>query len=262
MTATENPGLAWEAFGPDGFADRLAVVTGAAGGIGLEAARAFHAQGARVVMVDVNASLLSQAAVGLPGATAVPLDISDDDQVANAFAQINAEHGPIDHLVHAAAIITAKRFLEQDVAHWRRVLDINLVGSFSVVRAALGPMVDRGAGTIVVVASDAGFRGGGGLIADAPYAASKAGVLSLVKSVAREFAGSGVRINALVPGPTDTPLHSTVSSELKQRIAAGLPVGRMGRPDDMAAAILFLSSPAARFVYGSALDVDGGSMLR
>jgi 3-oxoacyl-[acyl-carrier protein] reductase len=262
MAAAMEPGLAWQALGPDVFADHLVVVTGAAGGMGLEAARAFHAYGARVVMADVNGSLLSQAAAGLPGATAVPLDISDSDQVATAFAQIHAEHGPIDHLVHAAAIITAKRFLEQDAAHWRHVLDVNLVGSFSVVRAALGPMVDRGAGTIVVVASDAGFRGGGGLIVDAPYAASKAGVLSLVKSVAREFAGSGVRINALVPGPTDTPMHATVPGELKQRIAAALPVGRMGRPDDMAAAILFLSSPAGSFVYGSALDVDGGSMLR
>jgi 3-oxoacyl-[acyl-carrier protein] reductase len=262
MTLAKEAGLAWQAFGPDGFADRLVVVTGAAGGMGLEAARAFHDHGARVVMTDVNASLLSQAATGLPGATAVPLDISDDDEVVSAFARIHAEHGPIDHLVHAAAIITAKRFLEQDAAHWRRVLDVNLVGSFSVVKAAIGPMVERGAGTIVLVASDAGFRGGGGLIADASYAASKAGVLSLVKSVAREFAGSGVRINALVPGPTDTPLHASVSGELKQRIAAGLPVGRMGRPDDMAAAILFLSSPAAQFVYGSALDVDGGSMLR
>ena len=262
MTAATDLGLAWQTFGADSFAGRLVVVTGAAGGIGLEAATAFHARGARVVLADINSSLLSQAAAGLPGATAVPLDIADDEGVAGTFARIHAEHGPVDHLVHAAAVITAKPFLEQDAAHWRRVLDINLVGSFSVVRAALGPMVDRGAGTIVVVASDAGFRGGGGLIADAPYAASKAGVLSLVKSVAREFAGSGVRINALVPGPTDTPLHAAVPGELKQRIAAGLPVGRMGRPDDMAAAILFLSSPAARFVYGSALDVDGGSMLR
>jgi 3-oxoacyl-[acyl-carrier protein] reductase len=213
-------------------------------------------------MLDVNAEQLRQAAAGLPGAVAVPLDITDGDRVAAAIAGLQAEHGPVEHLVHAAAIITANRFFEQDADHWRRVLDVNLVGSFSVIRAALDQMVPRGTGTIVAVASDAGFRGGGGLIADAAYAASKAGVLSLVKSVAREFAGSGVRINALVPGPTDTPLHAGVSDELKQRIAAGVPVGRMGRPDDMAAAILFLSSPAARFVYGAALDVDGGSMLR
>lgn len=261
MPTGQNDGVAWRSMA-DGFTDRVVVVTGAAGGIGLEAATAFHAYGARVVLLDVDAARLDGAATALPGALALPLDITDADRVAAAFDRIRAEHGPVDHLVHAAAVITAKPLLEQDTEHWRRVLDVNLVGSFSVVRAAVAQMAPRGTGTIVAVASDAGFRGGGGLIADAAYAASKAGVLSLVKSVAREFAGSGVRINALVPGPTDTPLHARVSDELKQRIAAGLPVGRMGRPDDMAAAILFLSSPAAPFVYGAAIDVDGGSMLR
>lgn len=259
MGSEEQP--AWRAFS-SGFADRVAVVTGAAGGIGLAAATALHAYGARVVLLDANAPLLERSAAALPDAVAMPVDITDSARVAAAFDEIAERYGPVEHLVHAAAVITALPLLEQDAEHWRRVLDVNLVGSFTVVRAALAQMVPRRSGTIVAVASDAGFRGGGGLIADAAYAASKAGVLSLVKSVAREFAGTGVRINALVPGPTDTPLHQGVSDELKQRIAAGLPVGRMGRPDDMAAAILFLSSPAAPFVYGTALDVDGGSMLR
>lgn len=261
MPPEEDRGVAWRSF-ESGFAERVVVVTGAAGGIGLEAATAFHAYGARVVMLDVDAPLLQRSAATLPGAVPMPLDVTDAERVAATFDEIRERYGPVDHLVHAAAVITAKPLFEQDAAHWHRVLDVNLVGSFSVVRAALAQMAERRTGTIVAVASDAGFRGGGGLIADAAYAASKAGVLSLVKSVAREFAGAGVRINALVPGPTDTPLHAGVPDELKRRIAAGLPVGRMGRPDDMAAAILFLSSPAAPFVYGAALDVDGGSMLR
>ena len=123
-------------------------------------------------------------------------------------------------------------------------------------------MVPAGGGNIVCVASDAGVRGGGGLIADVAYAASKAGVLNMVKSVAREMAGKGIRINALNPGPSDTPLHRGISDELKARIADGLPMKRMGRPDDMAGAILFLCSSAASFVYGAALDADGGAMFR
>ena len=99
------------------------------------------------------------------------------------------------------------------------------------------------------------------MIADVAYAASKAGVLSMIKSLAREYAGRGVSINALTPGPTDTPMHDGVSAELKQRIADGLPIGRMGHPDDMAAAVMFLCSPAARFVYGASLNVDGGALF-
>src|SRR5204862_4803324 len=124
--------------------------------------------------------------------------------IATAFKAIDGEIPALDHVVTCAAIITAARTPDVTWEHWRRVLDINLLGTFFVVQQALARMVPRRRGTIVCVASDAGFRGGGGLIADAAYAASKAGVLSLVKSVAREMAGSGIRINALAPGPTDT----------------------------------------------------------
>jgi len=115
---------------------------------------------------------------------------------------------------------------------------------------------------IVCIASDAGVHGGGGLIADTAYAASKAGTLSVVKSVARELAGKKIRINALNPGPTDSPMHSHIDQALKDKIAASLPMRRMGRADDMAATIMFLCSGAASFTYGAAFDVDGGSMLR
>jgi 3-oxoacyl-[acyl-carrier protein] reductase len=182
--------------------------------------------------------------------------------VTEAIDGVVARHGRLDHALHCAAVITARHSRDADAAHWRRVLDINLVGAFVVARECLRHMEKAGSGSVVLVASDAGFRGGGGLIADSAYAASKAGVLSLVKSLAREFAACGVRITALVPGPSDTPMHATVSAELKQRIAGNIPIGRMGRPDDMAAAALYLSSPAAAFVQGAALDVDGGLMLR
>jgi 3-oxoacyl-[acyl-carrier protein] reductase len=252
----------WESFRADEFAGRVALVTGAASGMGRETAHAFAAHGADVVLADLDADALDRAAAEIPGALPLVVDVSDQDSVAAAFARIDASHGRLDHVAHCAAVIAATRFLEADATHWRRMLDVNLVGSFLVTQHALRRMLDAGRGTIVLVASDAGFRGGGGLIADAPYAASKAGVLSIVKSLAREFAGRGVRINGLAPGPSNTPLHAGIPDELKERIGAGLPMGRMGEPGDMAGAILFLSSAAASFVYGATLDVDGGAMLR
>jgi 3-oxoacyl-[acyl-carrier protein] reductase len=193
----------------------------------------------------------------------VRVDVSDQASIAAAFEYCDTNLQRLDNVVTCAAIITAKRIFEQDWAHWRRVLDVNLLGTFFTVQAAVKRMLDNPeGGNIVCTASDAGVHGGGGLIADTPYAASKAATLSMVKSVARELAGKKIRINALNPGPTDSPMHSHIDPALKERIAANLPMRRMGRPDDMAAAIMFLCSNAASFTYGSALDVDGGSMFR
>lgn len=250
-----------DAFAPDAFAGKGVLVTGAAGGMGAETARAFAAHGAAVLLADRDAPAAAAVAASI-GQHATGLDVADPASVRAAFATADRLLPRLDAVAHCAAIITARRLAEMDQAHWRRVLDVNLTGSFLIVQEAAARMTPAGRGSIVCVASDAGVRGGGGLIADAAYAASKAGVLSLVKSVARELAGKGVRINALNPGPSDTPMHAGISDELKARIAAGLPLGRMGRPEDMAAAILFLCSPAASFVYGAALDADGGSMFR
>jgi 3-oxoacyl-[acyl-carrier protein] reductase len=255
-----------DAFARDHFAGRTVFITGAAGGMGLETARAFAAHGAHVLLTDLDGAAVAThvAAIIAAGgkADATALDVGDPASIEAAFRYADARLGRIDNLITCAAIITARRIPAMDWQHWRRVLDTNLLGTFFVVQAAMTRMLEAGGGNIVCVASDAGVRGGGGLIADAAYAASKAGVLSLVKSVARELAGKGVRINALNPGPSDTPMHGGISTELKARIAEGLPMKRMGRPDDMAAAILFLCSSAASFVYGAALDADGGSMFR
>ncbi len=255
-----------DAFASDHFAGKGVLVTGAAGGMGAEAARAFAAHGAELVLADRDEAGAQSVAAAIREsggrAHAVALDIADPASVAACFTAADHVLPRLDAVVCCAAIITAKRLGEMDQAHWRRVLDINLTGTFLVVQAAVSRMLAVGGGSIVCVASDAGVRGGGGLIADAAYAASKAGVLSLVKSVARELAGKGIRINALNPGPSDTPMHAGISDELKARIAAGLPMQRMGRPEDMAGAILFLCSAAAAFVYGAALDADGGAMFR
>ena len=255
-----------DAFAHDHVAGQIVLITGAAGGMGLETSRAFAAHGAHVVLGDLDGDAVERAAAAIRAgggrASARTLDVGDPASITACFAFIDSQFGRLDHVVTCAAIITAKRIPAMDWAHWQRVLDINLLGTFFVVQEALARMVPAGRGSIVCVASDAGVRGGGGLIADVAYAASKAGVLSLVKSVAREISGKGVRINALNPGPSDTPMHRNVSADLKARIAEGIPMKRMGRPDDMAAAIMFLCSSAASFVYGAALDADGGAMFR
>jgi 3-oxoacyl-[acyl-carrier protein] reductase len=255
-----------DAFAADHFAGRLVLITGAAGGMGLATARAFAAHGAHAALADVDGDAVGRAAEAIRraggAASALALDVADPASVEAAFARIDGLGAPLTDLVTCAAIITARKTPTMDREHWRRVLDVNLIGTFLVVQQALARMLPARRGNVVCVASDAGVRGGGGLIADAAYAASKAGVLSLVKSLAREHAGSGVRINALNPGPSDTPMHKGISAELKARIAEGLPMKRMGRPEDMAGAILFLCSSAASFDYGGAPDADGGSMFR
>lgn len=255
-----------DAFARDHFAGQGVFITGAAGGMGLETARAFARHGAHVLLTDRDAAAVLAAAAAIRGdggrADAIGLDVADQASIEAAFAEADRLLPALDHVVTCAAVITALRSHEQTREHWRRVLEINLLGTFFVVQQALARMVPRQSGSIVCVASDAGIRGGGGLIADAAYAASKAGVQSLVKSVAREMSGKGVRINALNPGPSDTPLHKGISQELKDRIADGLPMKRMGTPDDMAGAVLFLCSAAASFVYGAGLDADGGAMFR
>lgn len=259
--------VTYATFAANCFAGRSVLITGAASGMGLETARAFASKGAEVVMADRDEAGLERYSAELRQSGAkihtVRVDVSDQASIAAAFEYCDANLQRLDNVVTCAAIITAKRIFEQDWAHWRRVLDVNLLGTFFTVQAAVKRMLDNpDGGNIVCTASDAGVHGGGGLIADTPYAASKAATLSMVKSVARELAGKKIRINALNPGPTDSPMHSHIDPALKERIAGNLPMRRMGRPDDMAAAIMFLCSDAASFTYGSALDVDGGSMFR
>lgn len=254
-------------FTDDCFAGKSVLITGAASGMGLETARAFSSKGAEVVMADRDEGGLEHYGAELRQAGGkihtVKVDVSDAGSLASAFDFCDGHLARLDNVVTCAAVITAKRIHEQDWAHWHKVLDVNLLGTFFTVQAAVKRMLNNpNGGNIVCIASDAGVHGGGGLIADTAYAASKAGTLSVVKSVARELAGKQIRINALNPGPTDSPMHSHIDQALKDRIAANLPMRRMGRADDMAAAVMFLCSPAASFAYGAAFDIDGGSMLR
>lgn len=257
----------YDTFASDAFAGKTALVTGGASGIGLECSRALAAKGAEVVLSDLNDEDVQNQASRLIDegfkAHALMMNVADQGSIDDGFALCDEKLAQLDILVTCAGIGSTTKIPQQDWALWRHVLDVNLMGTFFCVQAAIKRMRNQSdGGRIVCIASDAGVNGGGGLVVDTPYAASKAATLSLVKSVARELSGGNIRINALSPGPTDSPFMAKVSNELKTKIAAGIPAGRMGRPSDMAAAILFLCSDEAEFVYGSAMDVNGGSIFR
>jgi len=239
------------------LAGKVVLVTGAARGIGATVAKAAADAGGQVALGDV-ADL--REATGAIGARALPLrlDVTDARSVAVAVAEAEARLGPIDVLVNNAGIDVIQPFLESDEATWERLWAVNLKGVLLVTRAVLPGMVARERGRIVNVGSDAGRVGSS---AEAVYSATKGGVIAFGKSLAREVARHGITVNCVCPGPTDTALLEQVRSydaKLHAALARAIPLRRLGRPEDVAAAVVFLASDDAAFVTGQTLSVSGG----
>lgn len=248
------------------FAGKVALVSGAASGIGAAAVQRLRAEGAQVVAVGLQGDLLTQVAADW-GATALLCDVTDDGQVKAAVAQALLLHGRLDVLVNAAGIV-----LNDDAASitddaWTRTLDVNATGTMRLMRAVLPEMVARNSGSVVNVASVAAFNAGAGM---ASYAASKAAVVALTRSAATSCGPRGVRVNALCPGWGRTPmsereLHDmaqawgVTAAEAEQRTVARIALGRMAGPMEMTAACAFLASDDASFVNGAVLVADGGA---
>ena len=237
----------------------VVIVTGAANNIGLACARRFAATH-QVVMVDL-ADATAQAAA-LPHAHAVRADVSDFAACEQLVAQAQ-QYGRLEALVHCAAITKpACTILEMPVAEWEQVIRVNLTGAFFLAKACIPAMQEHG-GSMVLFTSRAAKTGFAALGANADktkahYCASKAGVISLVKSLALELAGNNIRVNSVAPGPVSGTM---IPKEQIPAIAARVPLKRVGSPEDMAEGAWFLCSPAADFITGHVLDVNGGTLM-
>lgn len=249
------------------FSGRVAVIAGGGGGIGRAAAHAFHALGAKIIVLDRAAH---PGGMGQADAADdefiedwIQIDIADPDRVDAAFDWIRSKHGATDILVNSAGIVARKPAFEIAADEWRRVIDVNLTGLFLCSRAAARHMLPRARGSIVNIASIGAFFGGG-LYPNPAYRASKGGVVNLTRTLAVEWAPHGIRVNAVAPSWVRTPLIDNVEadSELRSRVAKKVPLGRLAEPMEVASAILFLASDAASMITGHTLPVDGGALAQ
>ena len=237
---------------------KTAVVTGAAGTMGLAVVRALLEDGAQVALVDIDALRLDSLVRFLRGTTvAVSCDIADPGAVRQAHQQIEKVLGPVDILVNNAGVLSNHKAEATDDAEWRRVMSVNVDGAFYWSRAALPSMKKRGWGRIVNVCSLAAKTGG--LTAGTAYATSKGAMTSLTFSLARETAAQGVTVNGVSPAYVKTPMVTEQLTEAQRRqLLSQIPVGRFCEPEEFAHAVRFLVAPLAGFITGEILDVNGG----
>lgn len=237
---------------------RVAVVTGAAGGIGSATCRQLSADGFAVACLDRDVTAAAELAASLPDAIGIGADVSSAGSVRQAAERVRTTLGPPWLLVNAAGVFSIQRLTDLAEQEWDRILDINLKGPFLTCREFLPDMIAAGDGCIVNVASTAGMRGGR---QRAAYSASKGGLIQLTRSLAIDHGPDGVRVSCVCPGLIDTTMADWIRTdpEALDRWAATVPARRIGTPAEIAATISFLSSPAASYLHGCVLMADGGS---
>lgn len=243
---------------------KIALITGAGSesGIGRATARLFAQHGGRVALTDVNLDSVTEAGreLGKDHRTYV-CDVTDAQQCRQTADGAMKDFGRIDILVNNAGVVHGTPFADITAEEYNQVLDVNLRGNFQMAQAIVPHMRKNDSGAIVCVSSIAG-RAGGGVFGSTHYAAAKSGIFGLAKGLARELAPDGIRVNAVAPGPIDNDFtHGKMTPEDKARIAKGVPMGRLGQPEEVAKVILFLASDLSSYVTGVVLDVNGGLLI-
>jgi len=243
-----------------GLAGKAAIVTGGARGIGLACARALAAEGVGLVLADVDGEAAATSAMELGGEhTGIDVDVTSKADVERMVDVALGRFGRLDVLVHCAGIFHATPFDRIEPDEWDRIIAVNLRGTFLTAQAALRPMVSRGGGRLILIASLAAQSGG--LAAGAAYAASKGGVASLTKSIARYAGPYGITLNCVNPGVIETPMIAAWAPETRESTVGRTPLGRVGTAAEVASTVVWLASDAAGFVHGAHVDVNGGLLM-
>lgn len=236
------------------FQDKVVAVTGASRGIGRSIAEAFAAEGARVACIATTQAGADSAAASM-GGTGFTIDMSDKAAVQAGFAAIEEKLGPVEILINNAGITRDTLALRMSEDDWDRVLDVNLKGAFLGCQAVMKGMMKLRRGRIVNISSIVGLTGAAG---QANYAASKAGVFGMTYSLAKELGARNITVNAVAPGFIETDMTAELDETMREWVKSTAPLGRLGSPDDIAQAVLFLASDAAGYITGQILTVDGG----
>lgn len=246
-----------------GLKGKVILITGAASGFGQAATRLLLKSEARLVLADINtqglAAMAREAATAGVEALELPLDVSSPEETKAVVAKTVDKFGRIDGLLHFAGVIDIHSIEDTTVAHWSRVININLLGTFLMVQAVSAAMKTTGGGRIVLTASDAARKGAS--ISGPAYAASKGGVIALTRDFAMKLGSSGIAVNAICPGIVRTPMvvkDAGIPDKALDEVIGRTPLGRLGEPDDMAGAAIMLLTNAAKFINGEIVEVNGG----
>ncbi|MEI6832008.1 MAG: 3-oxoacyl-[acyl-carrier-protein] reductase [Candidatus Omnitrophota bacterium] len=242
--------------------DKVALVTGGARGIGQAIAMTFAKEGADIVVADVNLEIAQKTASAIEGlgrkALALEMDVTNYDLVEAGINKILDKMGKVDILVNNAGITKDNLVLRMSQAEWDAVINVNLKGTFNCIKAVSRPMVKQRSGRIISIASIIGLMGNPG---QANYAASKAGIIALTKTIAKELASRNINANAVAPGFIQTEMTAKLPEDIKKKMLEAIPLAKLGTPQDVANLCLFLASDESSYITGQVITIDGGMVM-